>query len=182
MAGRKDQGVIIPPRGEGHRDTGPLQEAIRAEIKRRQATGGSHMDVDLAREVELELRDLATRSGMDPRLAEMLVAEDGDWNLDPAYRISSHRNGPSFAIIWAKKLFRPFVRLYTDFLVGRQAQFNLYLFHTIRVLVRDLAIQRRDQRDQRLKSAALEREIHRLRERLGREGIELEPEPLPGEE
>jgi hypothetical protein len=182
MARRKNQGVIIPPRGDGHQDTGRLQEAIRTEIKRRQASGDSHMDVDLAREVELELRDLATRSGMDPKLAELLVTDNGDWNLDPDYRITSHRNGASFLIIWAKKLFRPFTRLYTDFLVGRQAQFNLYLFHTIRVLVRDLAIQRRDQRDQRIKSAALERELHRLRERLRREGIELEPEKLPGDE
>lgn len=182
MAGKTDQsGVIIPPRRDGHQDTDKLQQAIRAEIRRKQEAGGYHLDVDLAREVELELRDLADRSGIPLELADRLVAEEGDWNIDPAYRISSHRNGPSFLIIWCKKLLRPFVRLYTDYLTHRQAQLNLYLFHAIRVLVRDLALQRRDQLDQRHKSAALELEIHRLRERLRREGIQIKPDPLPGE-
>jgi len=182
MAGKTDQsGVIIPPRRDGHQDTDKLQQAIRAEIRYKQEAGGGHVDVDLAREVELELRDLATRSGIPPQMAERLLAEEGDWNIDPAYRISSHRNGPSFLIIWFKKLFRPFVRLYTDFLVYRQAQLNLYFFRAIRALVRDLALQRRDQLDQRHKSAALELEIHRLRERLRQEGIQVKPEPLPGE-
>ncbi len=180
MAGKTDQdGVIIPLHREGHRDTSTLQEAIRAEIRRKQ-TAGEYIDIDLAREVELELRDLATRSGIPKDLADRLLVEDDDWNIDPDYRISSHRNGPSFLIIWCKKLLRPFVRLYTDFLVNRQAQLNLYHFRAIRVLVRDLALQRRDQLDQRHKLAALEREIHRLRERLRQEGIQLEPEALPG--
>lgn len=180
MAEREDEGVIIPPRGEGHQDTVTLQEAIRAEIKQKQAAGGRR-DIDLAQEVELELRDLARRCGLDPKLADELLDEQGDWNLDPAFRISSHRNGLSFFIIWCKKLVRPFVRLYTDFLFRRQAQINIYLLRAVRVLVRDQALLRRDQLDQRHKSAALEREIHRLRERLAREGIELVPEPLPGE-
>jgi hypothetical protein len=181
MDGKTDQdGVIIPPRREGHQDTGMLQEAIRVEIRRKQAAG-DHTDVDLVREVELELRDLATRSGIPSDLADRLLIENDGWNIDPAYRISSHRHGPSFLIVWCKKLIRPFVRLYTDFLVHRQAQLNLYIFRAIRVLVRDLALQRRDQLYQRHKSAALEREVHRLRERLRQEGIELEPEPLPGE-
>jgi hypothetical protein len=181
MDGSTDRdGVIIPPRREGHRDTNTLQEAIRAEIRRKQAAG-DHIDVDLAREVELELRDLATRSGIPLELADRLLVDGDAWNIDPDYRISSHRNGPSFLIIWCKKLLRPFVRLYTDFLVNRQAQLNLYHFRAIRVLVRDLALLRRDQLDQRHKLAALEREIHRLRERLRQEGIRLEPEPLPGE-
>lgn len=181
MTGKTDQdGVIIPPRRDGHRDTNTLQEAIRAEIKRKQAVG-DHIDIDLAREVELELRDLATRSGIPKKLTELLLVEDDAWNIDPDYLISSHRQGPSFLIIWVKKLLRPFVRLYTDFLVNRQAQLNLYQFRAIRVLVRDLALQRRDQLDQRHKMAALEREVHRLRERLRQEGIQLAPEPLPGD-
>lgn len=182
MTGKTDQGgVIIPPRREGHQDSGAFQDAIRAEIRSKQAAG-IHLDVDLGREVEMELRDLAVRCGVDPQLTDQLLSENDDWNIDPAYRISSHRNGFSFLIIWLKKLVRPFVRLYTDYLVRRQAQLNLYLFRAVRVLVRDLALQRRDQLDQRHKSAALEREIHRLRERLRREGIELDPEPLPGED
>ncbi len=182
MAGKTDQGgVIIPPRRGGHQDSGALQEAIRAEIKSKQAAG-IHLDVDLGREVEMELRDLAVRCGVDPQLTDQLLSDGNDWNVDPAYRISSHRNGVSFLIVWLKKLIRPFVRLYTDYLVRRQAQLNLYLFRAVRVLVRDLALQRRDQLDQRYKSSALEREIHRLRERLRREGIELDPEPLPGED
>lgn len=182
MAGKTDQsGVIIPPRLDMHQDTAKLQQAIRDEIRRKQEAGGYHLDVDLAREVELELRDLATRSGIPSELADRLLAEEGDWNIDPDYRISSHRNGPSFLIIWCKKVLRPFVRLYTDFLIYRQAQLNLYLFRAIRVLVRDLALQRRDQLDQRHKSAALEREIHRLRERLRQEGIQMKPDSLPEE-
>jgi hypothetical protein len=171
MADKTEQsGVIIPPHREGHQETGTLQEAIRAEIKLKQAAG-EHLDVDLVSEVEMELRDLAVRSGLDPELAEQLLSEDGDWNVDPDFRISSHRNGAGILIVWCKRLVRPFVRLYTDFLVHRQAQLNLYLFRAVRVLVRDLALQRRDQLDQRHKSAALEREIHRLRERLRQEGV-----------
>lgn len=182
MAGKTEQsGVIIPPRRDGHQDTSKLQQAIRNDIRRKQEAGGYHLDIDLAREVELELQDLADRSGIPSELAAQLLTEETDWNVDPAYPISSHRHGPSFLIVWCKKLIRPFVRFYTDFLVHRQAQLNHYLFHTIRVLVRDLALQRRDQLDQRHKSAALELEIHRLRERLQQEGIELEPEALPGE-
>lgn len=180
MAEREVEGVIIPPRREGHQDTVTLQQAIRDEIKARQAAGGRR-DVDLAEEVELELRDLARRCGLDPKLADELLDEQGDWNLDPGFRISSHRSRFSFLIIWSKKLVRPFVRLYTDFLFRRQAQINIYLLRAVRVLVRDQALLRRDQLDQRHKLAALERETHRLRERLAREGIELEPEPLPGE-
>ncbi len=175
MTGTEDQGVIIPPPGEGHQDTGTLQQEIRDEIRRRQAAG-NRIDIDLAGEVELELRNLARDNGIDPRFTEQLLNSENDWNLNPAFRIESHREGMSFLIIWCKKLVRPFVRLYTDFLFRRQAQINFYLFRAIRRLVRDLALQRRDQLDQRYKSAALEQEIHRLRERLRREGIELEPE------
>ncbi len=53
----------------------------------------------------------------------------------------------------AKKLVRPFVRLYTDHLLNRQAQINLYFAHLLHDNIRE--------------TARLQVELQALRHRLG---------------
>ena len=43
------------------------------------------------------------------------------------------------ALILTKRLVRPFVRLYTDHLLNRQAQINLYFAHLLHDNVRETA-------------------------------------------
>ncbi|MBU1627926.1 hypothetical protein KKB18_11205 [bacterium] len=58
--------------------------------------------------------------------------ESGDWNLNPKYKIKSHRKLSGFFIIMIKKLIQPFVRLYTDYIVYRQAKINHEFFNLIK--------------------------------------------------
>ncbi len=40
--------------------------------------------------------------------------------------------------MWLKKVVRPLIRLYTDHIVGRQAQINQYLAHLVHNIVREM--------------------------------------------
>jgi hypothetical protein len=69
------------------------------------------------------------------------MAPDHNWNISTDYRIETHRKGPGARLlVLLKKLVRPWVRLYTDHPLSRQAQINLYLHYlghnTVRELVR----------------------------------------------
>jgi hypothetical protein len=69
------------------------------------------------------------------------MAPNHNWNISTDYRIETHRQGlGARAIVWLKKAVRPWVRLYTDHPLSRQAQINLYLHYlghnTVRELVR----------------------------------------------
>ena len=71
-----------------------------------------------------------------------------DWNIDTAYQIRYERTGFSGgAIRLAKRVVRPFVRLYTDHILNRQAQINLVVWHflldsTRRTLLLELEIKK----------------------------------------
>jgi hypothetical protein len=63
--------------------------------------------------------------------------EGQDWNLNPGYKIISHRKLSGQIIIIFKKLISPFIRLYTDYLVYRQAKINHDFFKASENIVRD---------------------------------------------
>ena len=119
-------------------DVAALMAEIRAGIeeKRRQ---GMLTTEDLERlEVE-RLRAFGVRARIDPRLLRALLHPSHDWNIHPDYPILTRRRGPvGWALVFVKRLVRPLVRLYTDHLLSRQAQINLYFHYFLTDAVREL--------------------------------------------
>jgi hypothetical protein len=67
------------------------------------------------------------------------MADNHNWNISTDYRIETHRGGfKGRLVVLLKKLVRPWVRLYTDQPLSRQAQVNLYLHYLSHNLVREL--------------------------------------------
>ena len=67
------------------------------------------------------------------------MADNHNWNISTDYRIETHRQGlGARAVVKLKQLVRPWVRLYTDHPLSRQAQINLYLHYLGHNLVREL--------------------------------------------
>ncbi|HET9317549.1 MAG TPA: hypothetical protein VFQ51_18295, partial [Vicinamibacteria bacterium] len=86
----------------------------------------------------VRLRAYAEGARIDDKLLERLLGESHDWNIHTDYLIRTTRTGPSARLlILAKKLVRPFVRLYTDHLLNRQAQINLYFAHLLHDNIRE---------------------------------------------
>jgi len=68
---------------------------------------------------------------------EGFYAESADWNLEPKYKPTSHRKIVGPFIVAIKKLVHPFIRLYTDYIVYRQARINHNFFKAFENLIRD---------------------------------------------
>ena len=112
----------------------------------------------------LKLQAFADDAEIDPDLLARLMARDHNWNISTDYRIETHRKGLSARlVVLAKNLVRPFVRLYTDQLLSRQAQINLYLLHLCHNLVRDMV-------RLQLEHTALQNRCERLEGRRGAGG------------
>jgi hypothetical protein len=93
-------------------DVTQLVESVRREIDERRARGQF------------------TPEQIDPKLGDRLQHESHDWNIDTGYWIRTTRTGLGGAAVrWAKHAVRPFVRLYTDHILNRQAQVNLVVWH-----------------------------------------------------
>lgn len=132
--------------GGGRVDVGRVMAAVRDAVLRRRNEPTTPVEDAVA----ARLAELADESGIDPELLGHLLAADGLWNLSPDYRIETHRSGlEARVVVLLKKLVRPFVRLYTDPIVTRQAQVNLYLLHVLRSLLTEIT---------RLQRALAERE------------------------
>jgi hypothetical protein len=109
--------------------------AVRDAVRRRRDEPTTPVEVAVGE----RLVDLADECGIDPELLAHLLAADGRWNVTPDYRIETHRRGlEARVVVFLKKLVRPFVRLYTDPIVVRQAQVNLYLLHVVRSLLTEI--------------------------------------------
>ena len=120
---------------EGRLDVARVMAGIRDGIRRRRDEASTSVEEAVA----LRLRDLADESGIEPELLAHLLAADGRWNLTPDYRIQTHRKGlEGRLVVFLKTLVRPLVRLYTDPIVERQAQVNLYLLHLARSLLAEV--------------------------------------------
>jgi len=110
-------------------DVAQIVEDVRRDIDERRARGAFTPE-DIETLFEQRLRAYISAAGIDPELGDRLRHENHDWNIDTGYWIRSDRPGAAgVAIRFAKRIVRPFVRLYTDHLINRQAQINLVVWH-----------------------------------------------------
>jgi hypothetical protein len=116
-----------------------IMKEIREAIQDQRARGIS-TDEEVESLAALRLRAFAEEARIDDKLLERLLGESHEWNIHTDYLIRTTRTGLSAkALILAKKLVRPFVRLYTDHLLNRQAQLNLYFAHLLHDNIRETA-------------------------------------------
>jgi hypothetical protein len=118
-----------------------IMSEIRESIRRKRQQG-IYTDEESESIALQRLRTYAQDAQIDPRLVDALLGPSHDWNVAADYAIQTTRRG-AFArlLVLAKRLVRPFVRLYTDHIVKRQAQLNLYLAHVAHNAVREAARQ-----------------------------------------
>jgi hypothetical protein len=119
--------------------------AIMSEIResiRRKRQQGIYTDEESASIAQQRLRSYAAEAQIDPRLVDALLGPSHVWNVAADYDIRTTRRGPQAALlVLAKKLVRPFIRLYTDHLIKQQAQINLYFAYLLHNTVRETARQ-----------------------------------------
>ena len=113
-----------------------LVERIRADVDARRARGDATPE-DIDALFEDRLRAYIESAKIDPWLGVRLRHESHDWNIDTDYHIRTNRSGVTGALVRAAKTaVRPFVRLYTDHLLNRQAQINLVQWYFLQDSVR----------------------------------------------
>jgi hypothetical protein len=123
---------------DGRVDVAAVMAKIREKIRGRRDLG-LYTDEEVGELVALKLQAFADDAGIDPELLARLMADNHNWNISTDYRIETHREGVGARmIVGLKKLVRPFVRLYTDQPLSRQAQINLYLHYLGHNLVREV--------------------------------------------
>ena len=129
-----------------------IRESIR--LKRQQ---GIYTDEESESLALQRLRSAAQQAQIDPRLVEALMGPSHDWNIAADYRVETTRTGPlARVLVLAKRLVRPFVRLYTDHLIKRQAQLNLYFAYLLHDTIRETARQQIEMQALRHRLAVLE--------------------------
>lgn len=107
-------------------DVGAIMVEIRQAIERRRRQGFRTPD-EIEVLLEERLRSYGERAEIAPRLLKQILHPSNDWNISVDYLIRTQRRGlAGKALVAAKRLVRPFVRLYTDHVLNRQAQLNLY--------------------------------------------------------
>src|SRR5262245_9715210 len=103
-------------------DVALVMSEIRESIRRKRQQG-IYTDEESESLALQRLRSAAQEAQIDPRLVDALMHPSHDWNIDAGYTIQTTRTGLfALLLVLAKKLVRPFVRLYTDNVVKRQAQ------------------------------------------------------------
>lgn len=119
-------------------DVTEIMTRIRERIAEKRKAG-VYTEEGIAELTDARIMEFAEEAEIDSILLERLRSPDHSWNINPSYIITTHRSGfQARCIVWIKKLVRPFVRLYTDQIVGRQAQINQYFAHLTHNLVREL--------------------------------------------
>ena len=123
---------------DGRVDVAEVMSRIREKIRGRRDLG-LYTDEEVEELTALKLQAFADDAGIDPELLGRLMAPSHDWNISTDYRVETHRQGlGARLVVLLKKLVRPWVRLYTDQPLSRQAQINLYLHYLGTNLVREL--------------------------------------------
>jgi hypothetical protein len=123
---------------DGRVDVAQVMARIREKIRGRRDLG-LYTDDEVQELTALKLQAFADDAGIDPELLARLMADNHNWNISTDYRIETHRAGyGARAVVLLKKLVRPWVRLYTDHPLSRQAQINLYLHYLGHNLVREV--------------------------------------------
>lgn len=123
---------------DGRVDVAAVMAKVREKIRGRRDLG-LYTDEEVEELVALKLQAFADDAGIDPELLARLMAKDHNWNISPDYRIETHRRGfGARFVVFLKRFVHPWVRLYTDQPLGRQAQINLYLHYLGHNLVREI--------------------------------------------
>jgi hypothetical protein len=123
---------------DGTVDVSKVMARIREKIRGRRDLG-LYTEEEVEELTALKLQAFADEAGIDPELLARLMADNHNWNISTDYRIETHRRGyGAKLVVLLKKLVRPWVRLYTDHPLSRQAQINLYLHYLCHNLVREL--------------------------------------------
>jgi hypothetical protein len=123
---------------DGTVDVARIMAGIRERIRGRRDLG-LYTEDEVEELTALKLQAFADEAGIDPELLARLMADNHNWNISTDYRIETHRRGiGARLIVLLKKAVRPWVRLYTDHPLSRQAQINLYLHYLCHNLVREL--------------------------------------------
>jgi hypothetical protein len=116
-----------------------IMKEIRESIQTKRARG-IYTEEEVDSLFALRLRTFGEEAQIDGKLLERLLGPSHDWNIATDYIIRTTRTGFSARLLLAaKRLVRPFVRLYTDHLLNRQAQLNLYLAHLLHNNIRETA-------------------------------------------
>jgi len=149
---------------DGRVDVAEVMSRLREKIRGRRDLG-LYTDEEVEELTALKLQAFADDAGIDPDLLARLMAPNHNWNISTDYRIETHRRGlGARLVVQLKKLVRPWVRLYTDHPLSRQAQINLYLHYLGHNLVRELV-------RLQVEHAALRNRLDALlKERAAREG------------
>jgi hypothetical protein len=143
---------------DGRVDVAELMSRIRERIRGRRDLG-LYTDEEVEELTALKLQAFADDAGIDPELLARLMAPNHDWNISTDYRVLTHRRGlGARLVVLLKKLVRPWVRLYTDHPLSRQAQINLYLHYLGHNVVRELVRLQVEAAALRNRVAALEKE------------------------
>ncbi len=141
-------------------DITKIMEQIREKIKKKREQG-YYTDEEIEELSRIKLQNLADEAEIDAELLNFLLSPSHNWNIMADYRITTHRKGiKGKLIILLKKIIRPFVRLYTDFIVNRQAQLNQYYVHILHNLVMELTRLQISHRSLRNRVVELEKELN----------------------
>jgi hypothetical protein len=150
---------------DGKVDVAEVMARIRERIRGRRDQG-LYSDDEVDELYALKLQAFADEAEIDPDVLARLMAPNHNWNISFDYRIETHRQGfGAKLVLGLKKLVRPWVRLYTDQIVGRQAQLNLYMVYLCHNAVRELVRLQLETTALRNRCHALEQELKAARER-----------------
>ena len=114
-----------------------IMQQVQQRIEKKRESG-IYTEEELEEVTRLRLENLADEIDIDSNLIENLRSSNAAWNITPDYQVKSHRKGLGYLVVLIKKIVRPIVRLYTDHIVKRQAQINLYSIHVLHNLVQEL--------------------------------------------
>jgi len=147
-------------------DVADIMERIRSRIAEKRKSG-IYTEEGIAELADAKIMEFAEEADIDSILLERLRSPDHSWNISPSYVITTHRTGSKAKlIVMLKKFVRPFVRLYTDHIIGRQAQINQYFAHIIHNIVRETTRSQIRQDAMQARLDRLEREKEYLENRL----------------
>jgi len=135
-----------------------IMKEIRESIQRKREQG-IYTDEEIEEMARVRFRAFAEGALIDERLLDRLLGPSHDWNVASDYLIRSHRTGPAAAVlVLAKKIVRPFVRLYTDHIIDRQTQLNQYMVHLLHDAIREITRLQVEVTALRTRCESLERE------------------------
>jgi pyruvate kinase len=159
-------------------DVVSIMKEIREAIQNKRAQG-IYTDEEVESLAANRLRAFSEEARIDNKLLEQLLGPSHEWNISSDYLIRTTRKGPAARLlILVKKLVRPVVRLYTDHVLNRQAQINLYFAHLLHNSIREAARAQLEVQGLRRRLEDLEHElVLRRGDPVDRRRAAREPDP-----